>query len=437
MLIESGRDMCVMSRDLYERAKGLLPVDREIRWSISSANSTMDMVFGVCHSVAVEVGGIVIPVPVFILEGPSQEFILRRTWDRLARRQHDNRQDGSLYISITSLDDRKKATFCAVADRTDRDRDRVRILRLEDNASGEITLGASLSNSRAIGGDVGRCSVVWMVEGYEYGEYCVEGRATDRVIGSAFTADGGFSALALAVDAIVQPIFGGWEGAKELKRQKRRVWRARLEEQVRTRISGVGRVRTLYKLKVVKVVPVDEAHNAGIKPSGEEGWREQLIKEEKERGLDEGAYPGVLIPKFSTIEQGRRLTQARIRKLDIGEHLTTNERDLLLEILFNRTAAIAFDSADKGRFHDFIEPPHMIPTVPHKAWQAASFRIPLALHETSVRLIQHRLACGSIERSFGPSRKAWFLVEKPGFEKDEEGELVVESAGKPFNGIDL
>ena len=111
---------------------------------------------------------------------------------------------------------------------------------------------------------------------------------------------------------------------------------------MRTRIRGVGRVRMLYKHEAVKVVPVDEAHSAGIKPSGEEGWRERLIKEEKERGLDGGAYPWVLIPKFSTIERGRRLTQARIRQLNIGEHPTTNERDLLLEMLFNREAAIAF-----------------------------------------------------------------------------------------------
>ena len=69
MLIDSGSEMCVMSRALDKRAKALLPVDTEIRWSIGSANSTMDKVFGVGHSVAVEVGGIDIPVPVFILEG--------------------------------------------------------------------------------------------------------------------------------------------------------------------------------------------------------------------------------------------------------------------------------------------------------------------------------------------------------------------------------
>ena len=101
-------------------------------------------------------------------------------------------------------------------------------------------------------------------------------------------------------------------------------------------------------------------------------------------------------------------------------------------MLFNREAAIAFDSAEKGRFQDFIEPPQVISTVPHKAWRAASFRIPPALHETSVPLIQDRLACHTIERSCGPYRTPWFLVEKPGFEKDEKGELIIDSAGKPF-----
>ena len=122
-----------MSRDLYERVKGFILVDTEIRWSIELTHSTMDEIFGVCHSVSVEVHRIEIPVPVFILEGTSQEFTLGRTWDKLVCTQHDNRQDGSLYISVMSLNDTKKATFCPVADRTQHDRDRVHILCLEDD----------------------------------------------------------------------------------------------------------------------------------------------------------------------------------------------------------------------------------------------------------------------------------------------------------------
>src|SRR5947209_17659533 len=96
----------------------------------------------------------------------------------------------------------------------------------------------------------------------------------------------------------------------------------------------------------------------------------------------------------------------------MGKELRPAERELLTEMLFNREATIAFDLAEKGRFHDFIEPPHVIPTIPHKAWQAASFRIPPASHEMILRLIQARLACGTIERSLGPYRNLCFTVEK-------------------------
>ena len=257
------------------------------------------------------------------------------------------------------------------------------------------------------------------------------------MIGDVFRVDRWFSRLTLALEPMGQPILSGVEGAKELKHQMRRVWRARLEEEVRTRISGVGRITTLYKRKAVKVVPVDEAQSAVFKVSGEKGWRDWLSNGEEERDLDRGEYLRVLISRFSTIEQRTRLTHLRIGKLNFGEYPTTNERDFLLEKLFDREAAIAFDSAEKGRFHDFIEPPPMIHTVPHMAWQAASFLVPAALHETSVHLIQDSLASGTSEQSLGPSWNTWFLVEMAGFEKVEEGKLVLDIVGKPYSCIGL
>src|SRR5205085_1829997 len=174
------------------------------------------------------------------------------------------------------------------------------------------------------------------------------------------------------------------------------IWQARKEEEVRDRLGSKrgGNIRTLYKRKGVKVVPVDEGHAAGEKPAWEAGWRDRLLAEEKERRLDVGKYAGILVPKFSTIKRGEQLTPERLPKLEMGKELRPAERELLTEMLFNREATIAFDSAEKGRFHDFIEPPYVIPRIPHKAWQAASFRIPPALPETSIRLIQDRLACG-------------------------------------------
>ena len=116
----------------------------------------------------------------------------------------------------------------------------------------------------------------------------------------------------------------------------------------------------------------------------------------------------------------------------IGTDRWREERELLMEVQFNREAAIAFDSSEKGRFHDDIEQPHMIPTVLHKPWPAPSFKIPAGLHEVRARKIEDRLACWTIERSFRPYRNPWFLVEKPGFEKDEYANLILNSNQKPI-----
>ena len=131
MLIDSGSEMNVMSKGLWERAQDLLPIDIVVNWSIGSANCTHDRVYGTCHAVAVDIGGVEITVPVFILEGASQQFILGRPWERLAQAQYNNQDDRSLYISIKSIDNKRRAIFCAVAEHSEWNRDRIRIMRLE------------------------------------------------------------------------------------------------------------------------------------------------------------------------------------------------------------------------------------------------------------------------------------------------------------------
>jgi hypothetical protein len=101
----------------------------EIRCSIGSANATHNRVFGVCHSVSIDIGGVEITIPVFVLEGAAQDMILGRPWERKARAQYDNRENGSLYITISTLDNQRRAVFCAVGEHNDRNRDRVRILQ--------------------------------------------------------------------------------------------------------------------------------------------------------------------------------------------------------------------------------------------------------------------------------------------------------------------
>ena len=426
MLIDSGSQMNVMSKELWEKVQDLLPIDTDVSWSIGSGNLTHNRVYGVCHSVMVDIGGVEITGPVFVLEGAAQQFILGRPWERSARAQYDNRDNGSLYISIKPADGKRRAVFCAVAEHNSRNRDRVRTLHLIQDRENE-----SLDENRGISGKAG-CRYIRLLDEEDYD--CDQGGENEHhsskrhmLVGAAMKVeDGGMAECAIAVRAMGQPSFKGGEGAKELKKMVRQLWWARREQEVRRRIAGrEAKQRMLYMRKGVKVVLVDKAHREGIKPAGEEGWRERLV------GL-EGERNGVLIPKFSQIPKGERLTPALIENLKLGEHLRHPQKQLLIEMLFHREAAIAFNSSEKGRFHDFIEPPHVIPTIPHKAWQAASFRIAPALRETSVRLIEDCLSCGTIERSFGPYRNPWCLVEKPGYEKNESGKLVVDSAGKPI-----
>ena len=46
-----------------------------------------------------------------------------------------------------------------------------------------------------------------MIEGYDYGEYCEDKKASNRVVSSVFMADVGFLVLTLAIEAMGQPIF--------------------------------------------------------------------------------------------------------------------------------------------------------------------------------------------------------------------------------------
>jgi hypothetical protein len=105
MLIDSGSERNVMSKGLWEQAQELLPIDTDICWSIGSANSTHGRVYRVCHSIMVDISGVEITGPVFVLEGSSQQFILGWPWEQQARAQYYNPDDGSLYISIMSRDD--------------------------------------------------------------------------------------------------------------------------------------------------------------------------------------------------------------------------------------------------------------------------------------------------------------------------------------------
>ena len=163
-----------------------------------------------------------------------------------------------------------------------------------------------------------------------------------------------------------------------------------------TTLPGGVDVRTAYKRKKEKVRPVDQPHQHGTIPEEKEEWKLPLTSG---RIVDWGYFNGNLIPKFSNIPRGSRLTAERIQSLRIGEDLTKEERSILLEILHNREEAIAFDFSEKGVVKEEVEEPHKIPTIDHKAWQAPGFRVPKGLREEVREIVEDRLKAGTVERS--------------------------------------
>lgn len=172
------------------------------------------------------------------------------------------------------------------------------------------------------------------------------------------------------------------------------------------------RVYGVYKPKSRKVQPVDSSYSTGETPGGLVDWRRTIELQDKEIPKVEGKYSEWLIPKFSEIERGSRLTPDRIEGMLIGSMLTEQERDLLFTMLHNREAALAWDFTHMGRVKEEVAPPQVIRTIEHKAWQAQSFAIPKALIPTVVGMLRERLQNKTLEYCDGAYRNPWFLVKK-------------------------
>jgi hypothetical protein len=88
------------------------------------------------------------------------------------------------------------------------------------------------------------------------------------------------------------------------------------------------------------------------------------------------------------------------------------ERELLIEILFNREAALAFDFTEMGQFRIKVEPPHVIHMISHDHWQEARFKIPRALDAVVIEILKVQIEVGRLDRYQGPYGNTWFLMNK-------------------------
>lgn len=167
----------------------------------------------------------------------------------------------------------------------------------------------------------------------------------------------------------------------------------------------------MYKSKAKKVQPVNEADQIGEAPGGKDDWYERSRVRDTQQD-QHGRFQHLLLPRFSNLPRGSRLTPERLAKLNVGSTLWPEERALFNEMMLNREGAIAFEWPEYRRFHEDVSPPVIIKTIPHKAWQAPNFPLPRALVPEVTKIVQERLDKGVLELSEGPYRNAWFLVKK-------------------------
>lgn len=114
----------------------------------------------------------------------------------------------------------------------------------------------------------------------------------------------------------------------------------------------------------------------------------------------------------SPLGSNRHVVRERIAKLRFGEILTTAEKNLFVEMLLRREGALAWGYEHIGKIAPWIEPLHIVKTVPHKPWRAKEFRKSPILHEKEVEIVRERIQLGLLEHCNGPYRNPSFIVEK-------------------------
>ena len=169
-------------------------------------------------------------------------------------------------------------------------------------------------------------------------------------------------------------------------------------------------VSTAYNRKKDKIRPLDHITDG----EGTGGDPENLEKCEDSETYHKGrSFDMWLTPKFSINVRGSRLTKERLEDMYIGAELWPREKEICVELLYNREQAIVFDWQEKERVRMGIKPPYVIRIrLGHTPWQEWPIRIPRALRVTCDKLVRKMRTSGVLEPSKGPYRNPAFLIKK-------------------------
>lgn len=121
----------------------------------------------------------------------------------------------------------------------------------------------------------------------------------------------------------------------------------RLESKIARRRRAEGyRVYTLYKRKVDKVKPVNSDAKDDKVLGGRDNWYTRVWSKKRpiaERNRDvNNPYHKFIIPRTVEFKRGKRLTPEYVKALIVSYDLIPVERDILLRVLYNREAVLAW-----------------------------------------------------------------------------------------------
>jgi hypothetical protein len=103
--------------------------------------------------------------------------------------------------------------------------------------------------------------------------------------------------------------------------------------------------------------------------------------------------------------------------MQIKDELLKREKELLLEMLFNREIAFFWDFIEKDSIRSKITSLMKIRTMSHEAWQILELQILKALIEIVAEMIKNRIKNDVLEFCYELYRNSWFLVKKKKKEK--------------------
>ena len=106
-LLDGGSEVNLMPKRIFDKLD--LPIDTDIKWRINSYDSDNENhgPIGVCHAAPIDIGGVEVSQPIFIVEHCNQDLILGRPWERAVRAEYVNEDDGSLTVRVKSPDGRR------------------------------------------------------------------------------------------------------------------------------------------------------------------------------------------------------------------------------------------------------------------------------------------------------------------------------------------